>query len=90
MNIVCISKPQSTYLKHELTFGKIYSGTRIDSISHPSNWRIIKSIGEEYEDMKYYWRVEENDRGFIEYYDSSFFITLEEWREMKIIELLGS
>lgn len=72
MKIVCIKKYKSQGLQLELTYGKIYD------VKSPFNKLPL--------DDNNYWII--NDRGIIEYYSKSDFITLEEWRSNKINQLI--
>ncbi len=73
MKIVCIKKYLSQGLQHELTYGKIYDVWKPYSDPLPL-------------DDNNYWIV--NDKGKFEYYGKTDFITLEEWRENKINQLI--
>jgi hypothetical protein len=71
MKVVCIKKYFSQGLQHELTYGKIYD--------------TLRPTFSQTELHNNWWIV--NDRGHEELYSKDTFITLEEWRSMKLKEL---
>lgn len=72
MKIVCIKKYQSQGLQLELTYGKIYESIE-SNLGLPLN-------------QYNYWII--NDRGRKEYYSMSDFVTIDEWRQLQIGELI--
>ena len=77
MKVVCVKKYLSTSLQYELTYGKIYETLPIP----------ISGTGDSTYLSQDYKIV--CDRGFIEYYSKSNFVTIEEWRDNKINKILG-
>ena len=69
MKVVCIKNYLSQGLQLELTYGKIYEVKNSITTVIPLN-------------DKNYWI--KNDRGSLEYYSKSDFITLEEHRAMQL------
>ena len=76
MKIVCIKKYRSTSLMYELTYGKTYETV-------PFKGGLVQL---KYPD-RYYQVV--NDRGHLEYYSKNTFVTLDDWREIKINEIIN-
>lgn len=72
MKVVCIKKYRSTSLVYELTYGKVYD--------------TLPGCGLSGIDDQNYWII--NDRGNKEYYMKSKFLTLEEFRNRKIQNIL--
>lgn len=76
MKIVCVKKYKSTSLMYELTYGKMYE--TID---------FRRPLIELKYPERYYQII--NDRGHLEYYSKNTFVTLEEWRDIKINEIIN-
>ena len=72
MKVVCIKKYRSTSLVYELTYGKVYD--------------TLTGCGLSGIDDHNYWII--NDRGNKECYLRSKFLTLEEFRNRKIQNIL--
>ena len=72
MKVVCIKKYRSTNLVYELTYGKVYDTLPGCGLPGIDNYN--------------YWII--NDKGNKEYYMRSKFLTLEEFRNRKIQNIL--
>lgn len=72
MKVVCIKKYRSTSLVYELTYGKVYDTLPGCGLSGIDDYN--------------YWII--NDKGNKEYYMKSKFLTLEEFRNRKIQNIL--
>jgi hypothetical protein len=82
MKVVCIKKYLSTSLQYELTYGKIY-----ETLPMP----ISGTGGDLTYDLTYLskdYKIK-CDRGFIEYYSKSTFVTLEDWRQQQINKIVN-
>ena len=71
MKIVCTKKYHSQGLQHELTYDKVYE--------------TVDGVGIPHIDDFNWWII--NDKGIKDFYSRNDFITLEEFRNIKLKEL---